>query len=383
MKKELFRFAILSIFLSLSLISFAQNKGLYLGVDVGFDTPFLSEALGKNYQIHQLAGGEDSSIVSQPFQTLAKGYNLELQAGYMFNEFFGIELKGYYFNSPEWLLSDTTKYDVSGNEIGYYRAYTSAWNIRVAPSLVFKAGNNLKLNPYAKVGLMFPIAGKAKGTRVSNDLSLVNEDLVELADYMTGSMDDKNVLFDLEAEFAGKFSLGLETSIGASYNLNDNLELFGEFNFGFLRVQQKSFTVTKADLVYENGARTDIRNILGLSGTYQYNEFVTDLNLTEKQNLINASEDLVTESTTEIFSADGTCPENTLDLYNNEGVLVNCPRINDITLIRGLDAVTDYGTTADNPNLALQRDGAYSSFGINVGVKWFLNRNQKKTELPN
>jgi len=299
------------------------NAQFYVGANVGYGVPFTSEPFGLNYD-------KSTAEIANQYGNAGEGVRFSLQPAFMFNENFGFELGAYYFTSPEIFVQDTV------NNEGFYRTFTKGWHLRLTPALVFMAGKG-NLTPYAKVGLCVPIAGAANARREANAPLLVNESFVIL-NYTNdaGEMITAD-RFDLEAQFKGQFSVGFESVAGVNYSISENLSVFGELAFTALRVRRATSEVKKATATMSNGDIYDILPLLSLGGVYQYTDFLDEVNIDEIQKAMQ-----------------------------------DAPTRTDVVLPSGapFPLVTDYGTTPEKAHKLLASDGAYSSIGINVGVRF-------------
>jgi len=289
------------------------NAQLYVSGGLGYGVPATPEPFGLNYDF----AAQD---FTNYYGNAGQGLRLNVAAGYMFNDNFGVELGAYYFTSPEILVQDTVNADK------FYRTYTKAWHLRLTPALVFMAGNG-KVTPYAKVGLCVPVAGLAKARREANDPGLVNP-------AFNIFLSEANE-FKLNAEFEGQFSLGFESVAGVKYNLSEKLSLYGEVFITALRIRRATSEVTQAVAVFPDGSELDIRPILAIGGVYQYTDFYDEINVNE----INEAK------------------ANAID---GEFLLPNGTAL----------PIDDYGSTPEKAHKLLASDGAYNAIGLNIGVRF-------------
>lgn len=326
----LFTVALMTLLLCFSNQTQAQNKGFYIGAGIGYDNPFNTDSgFGYEYnetQVDTVPFIIRGDLINKP-GTAGRGINAGLQLGYMFNEHFGIELNSYYFLTPDYIVSDSTQTNVDGST-SFYTTKSGGYQIRLAPALVVKGGDG-KFSPYAKFGIVAPIAGVVTAKRTSNDAVFVNPGLNILGLGHTETPED----FDLEAEFEGKFSLGIESSFGVNFELSDNLTLFGELNYVGLRVKRNKATVTKANVTMSDGEVIDVRPVLNIGGVQAYTEFFDEVDVGQRDL------DLQEEGQFELPG----------------GSSIGYPLL---------------GSSEDNPYPHVDSQGSYNSLGINIGIKF-------------
>lgn len=321
---------LISLFFSIFLASTTLHAQFYVGANVGYGVPFTSEPFGITYDFLQDADNNlTKQNIANNYGNAGQGFRATIQPGFMFNENFGIELGAYYYTSPEILVQDTLNGD------SFYRTLTSSWHLRLTPALLFKAGSG-NIVPYAKVGLCIPVAGSVAARREANDPLLVNSSF-GILNYENDAGDMITAdRFDLEAEFKGQFSVGFESVAGVDYKIKDNLSVYGEVAFTALRIKRATSEVKKGIATMSDGAEYNILPLLSLGGVYQFTEFSDEVDL------------LAIEEAME----------------NSATVNVPLPSGNPVPL------GTEYGTTKEKTHKILASDGAYSTIGINIGVRF-------------
>jgi len=317
------KFLLASLFFSIFLMGSQLHAQFYAGANLGYGVPFTPEPFGLTYD-------EANSTITNQYKNAGQGFRVSVQPGFMFTENFGFELGAYYFASPEILVQDTI------NGQSFYNTYTNAWHLRVTPALVFMAGDG-DITPYAKVGLCIPVAGSVTARRESNDPLLVNSQFAILNYENDGGEMITADRFDLEAEFKGQFSIGFESVAGVKYSINDNLSVFGELAFTALRIRRATSEVKKGIATMSNGEEYNMLPLLSLGGVYQYTEFADEVDLDE---ISQAMQDA--QIRTDVILPNGA----------------------------PFPLVSDYGTSADKSHKILASDGAYSTIGINLGVRF-------------
>jgi len=201
MKKNYFKMLFLIFVINLLSAPLLFAQGAYLNVNSGYSTSMSSQ---------NLSGFENSTFDSYSMKSeqinfsFGKGLNFGADFGYMFNKNLGAEIG--------------VSYLIGGNTISTRTQpnYTSEMTIsskmlRINPSLVITSGFE-KINPYAKFGL---ILGSGYVISSSN----------QEASLFSGQQSNYQSF-----KLSGGIAIGLTSSIGALYKINDKLSFFGELN---------------------------------------------------------------------------------------------------------------------------------------------------------
>jgi hypothetical protein len=208
----------------ISICLFTNNtfaQGAYVQVNTGLAFPSGAQNLDyfdfSNFESNS-SGLNYISTREQVPVSLGKGLNIGGAFGYMFNEHFGAELGlSYLIGGKSVAISSDT--DPFGN---YTDEYTfSSKMLRIIPSLVIAAGGE-KINPYAKFGMVI-----GSGTVL-----------------LENNYKSDGDVYIAKLELSGGMAMGLSSSIGALYNLSDNMSLFGELN-----MINMSYAPTKGELI--------------------------------------------------------------------------------------------------------------------------------------
>jgi hypothetical protein len=204
MKKIYYLKAVLMVF-AISLFAnnlFAQRA--YININAGYGVSMSSQNIDY-FDFYNLTVGKNSYTVEQVNVSLGKGLNFGGTFGYMFNENIGAELGISYLLGSKSKAKDEYVYD---DNTGGTTDYTlSSKMLRFIPSFVISSGFE-GINPYAKLGLVI-------GTGSI------------FFDYDDNDDGDKTIM---KMKLNGGIALGLNAAIGAIFNINDNISLFGELN---------------------------------------------------------------------------------------------------------------------------------------------------------
>lgn len=203
-------------------------QSLYVGLQGGYGFGIPGDALGTTTVITSTGDQTTTNI----YGSYGGGTNIGLNVGYMFSEHVGAELGFSYF-----LGSSVTSTDFTV-PTGSATLMAKSTQMRLAPSIIVTTGGDFAL--YGKGGLVLPVGGSTT------------------AEYR----DDTNPLLRVEQDFESKgaTSVGFQGAIGVSYNLSDNLSLFGELSAVNLRIKSASRSMTKYSV--------DGTDFLALADTY-------------------------------------------------------------------------------------------------------------------
>lgn len=164
--------------------------------------------------------------------TVGAGIKVNVTGGYMFNPFIGAEMGISYFHGDKTMIGRLRSPQVTSEENTYLRGFDVAPGIILTPN--FK-----KVNPYARMGLIVPIAG---------DLTIET-----MARQKDGGGQGTDILVVAKSEVKSKFSVGYFGAIGLNYPVSNNLSIFGEVEIKNLSIKSKSAEITE----YSTTAITD------------------------------------------------------------------------------------------------------------------------------
>ncbi len=297
--------------------AYAQYGFARLGVGYGMGAN--GDVLGVSTTLDAVYDVTDQKNI---YGSTGPGLHIGAAGGYMFNDHVGFEL------GLEYLYGSKVKVEEFTSPKGEY--YTEAYTrqFRVIPSLVVQGGGDI--SPYARFGIVLPVAGQSHGDRYADDVAIVSSLIPSLLPTATE--------FEVESTIKGKFAVGFRAAAGVSYKLSDKLDLFGEVFYTGLRVQRNTLEVTRANVNDANG-ENDVIGLLTLGGASQFIEYVDEINAAEEAAYI-------TEAGTVML----TLPDGTM-----------------------LPA-SAVGTSADTPTRALREDGNFNAFGLTIGVRATFGR---------
>lgn len=156
--------------------------------------------------------------------TVGAGVKANLTAGYMFNPYIGAELGISYFHGDKTMIGRLRSPQVTSEENTYLRGFDVAPGIVITPN--FKT-----INPYARMGLIVPIAG---------DLTIET-----MARQTNGGGPGTDVMVEAKSEVKAKFSVGYFGAVGVNYPITDNLSIFGEVEIKNLSIKSKSAEIVE------------------------------------------------------------------------------------------------------------------------------------------
>ena len=247
---------------SLSLIHaqvfYVQPGVTYLGTAT-------SEVLGPKVGNALTPGSEVNGTISGSY---GNGIGLDLGLGYMLSRNFGIDFGVSYTLGSKLLVEEATQ----GSD--YDRSYATNRRLTLSPAFVVDAGSET-LSPFARFGILVPVAGQTDGLRESNNGILVVGDLINLL-YPDGV--DK---FEAESIAKGKPTIGLTASFGLRYQLNEKISTLISIGYIGLRIHRNSYEVTRADVTLPDGSTETVLPILSLGGAYEYTEYFEEIDAQE------------------------------------------------------------------------------------------------------
>lgn len=151
--------------------------------------------------------------------TLGSGFKGTVTLGYMFNKYIGAELGFNYFAGEEKTIGKLNSPLMRSEAKAYLEG------LDVMPAIFLTPGFE-KLNPYARMGLLIPVAGK------------LHIDSQAYAPDAGGPGVDVNVQARTEVE--SRFSIGFAGAIGVAYPISPKLQIFGEVEMKSLSIKSKS-----------------------------------------------------------------------------------------------------------------------------------------------
>ncbi len=203
------------------LVATGLSAQMYVGLGFGYHLAAQNQVLGSSYN----SAGDESNI----YGSMGNGFIPALKFGYMFNDNWGFELGFSALFGAKNLVGEDMEVP-SGYTSYEEKIYAQARGYRLMPSFVFKTDAGV----YSRVGLIVPLGGK---TMVYDDVSY--------------SVAGTSGTISAERENHGFFTLGFTGALGYGYELNDQMTIFGEFEYVGLRFYGKTASITKYEV---NGA---------------------------------------------------------------------------------------------------------------------------------
>ncbi|MGC1631727.1 MAG: outer membrane beta-barrel protein [Gelidibacter sp.] len=151
--------------------------------------------------------------------TVGAGLKANLTFGYMFNPHIGVELGASYFHGDKTMIGRLRSPQAISEENTYLRG------VDVAPG-IFLTPNFKMLNPYARIGLIVPVAGKLT--------------IETMARKPNGGGAGTDLVVEGKSEVKAQFSVGYFGALGVIYPITDNLSIFGEAEIKNLSIKSKS-----------------------------------------------------------------------------------------------------------------------------------------------
>ncbi len=318
-----------------------SESGVIVRIGVGYGMPVATDILGLGIYNRDIdtdgdgtADGVDVTTANM-YGSYGGGLSASVDIGYQLNRHFGVLLGAEYLSGSEVTVEEVVNYDMAGVQAGFDRSVAYTTQVKLKPALMVSAGTK-KINPFAKVGLLIPVAGATYGTRESNDPSIVSSLITVFYPNATS--------FIAESTTRGAFGIGYEGTIGANFELNDKLAVFGEVFGQNLRIRRASYEVTRADLIMSDGSSENVTALLGLGGAYEYTEYFDEYSSEALAAHQAAAQEAYTQNPNQELEADPV-----------QGPLVD-----------------SYYGTKEYPAWETRLDGNFSNFGLKVGVKFLF-----------
>jgi len=313
-------------------------QGFYVQPGISYLSPATGEVLGPKIENSLTEGAQVSSSLVGSY---GAGLGLDLGLGYMLSRNFGIDLGVSYVLGKETLIEEFT------DGSSYDRSYATNKRLTLSPGFIVDAGSET-LSPFARFGILIPVAGQTNGFRETNNPIMVSSSIPLLFPDAES--------FRAESIAKGQFSLGLNAAFGLRYQLNEMIAISGSIGYTGLRIARQSYEIPNAALVMSDGSSLDVLALLALQNDgspddiFAYEEYVDEISVTElaeikAQGLANYSGSLPDEIVTAITLAELTGMGNSDNVY------------------------TTYGTK-ENPGMKLRQDASFSTFNISLGARF-------------
>ncbi len=232
---------IVCILTSMSYITYAQDnitiddsQKLYFRISAGysfesgkteFNNADPNELTGIMQSTDVTVNADGSSVnVKSLNGTVGAGVKANLTVGYMFNPYIGAELGVSYFHGDKTMIGRLRSPQAVSEENTYLRGFD------VAPG-IFLTPNFKTVNPYARMGVIVPVAGKLT--------------IETSARQPNGGGAGTDLMVEAKSEVTAKFSVGYFGALGVIYPITDNLSIFGEVEIKNLSIQSKSAEITE------------------------------------------------------------------------------------------------------------------------------------------
>lgn len=233
-------------------------QGFYVQPGISLLVPATSEVLGPKNGNVLTPGSEVNGVVSGSY---GSGLGLNLNLGYMLSRNFGLDLGVSYVLGSKTLVEEFTDGD------SYDRSYATNKRVTVSPAFIVDAGSET-LSPFARFGILIPVAGGTKGLRESNNPVMVSQFIPLLFPTATD--------FEAESLAKGQFTVGFTADFGLRYQVNEKMSVSGAIGYTGLRIHRNSYEVTRAELDLPEG-KTDVITLLTQGGAYVYTEYFDEV----------------------------------------------------------------------------------------------------------
>ena len=279
-----------------------ESKGkVYFGFNTGYSIPVAKTTVGSprvevGKSILEFNNQDGTYSEENPFGTRGAGFSLAGNVGYLFTNNFGIEMEFSYLRSSR--ILDASRNETNSAGRNYFTEQHSYTNMfRVSPMLVVQGNPNKKFTPYAKFGILLPLAGKTvvevdiidqTGQSAASLMPVLNEDLYN--ELVAEGFDGVPIPTEsyIKAKTAGSFSVGFTSRIGCNYNINKNWAINAELQMNMLSIKAKETEFVEFNSQVDPTALAFAETALGheVQGTYTMDDIPEILRLTVYQNEI-------------------------------------------------------------------------------------------------
>jgi len=242
-------------------VLFVDAQGFYVQPGISYLSSATSEVLGPKVDNALTPGSE---IVGTLSGSYGGGLGLDLGLGYMLSRNFGLDLGVSYVLGSQVLTEEGTQ----GSD--FDRSYATNRRLTLSPAFVVDAGSET-LSPFARFGILLPVAGQTDGLRESDNGRLVIGNVIDLL-YLDGV--DK---FEAESIAKGKPTLGFTASFGLRYQLNEKISILGSIGYTGLRIHRNTYEVTRAEITLPDGTVENVIPLLAVGNSYQYTEYFEEI----------------------------------------------------------------------------------------------------------
>lgn len=247
-------------------------QGFYVQPGISYLSPATNDVVGVTADN---ALNAEEAVNGVILGSYGSGLGLDLGLGYMFSRNFGFDLGISYVLGKETLIEEFT------DGSSYDRSYATNKRLTLSPGFIIDAGSET-LSPFARFGLLIPVAGQTDGLRTSNNPALVSSIIPALYPTATG--------FEAESIAKGQFSVGFTGAFGLRYQLNEMISICGSIGYTGLRINRNTYEVSRAELDLPEG-KEDVLALLSLGGAYPYTEYFDEVDTQELADYIATSGD--------------------------------------------------------------------------------------------
>lgn len=169
--------------------------------------------------------------------TVGAGVKFDVTGGYMFSPYVGAEIGVNYFHGDKTLIGRLNSPQAMSEENTYLRGVDIAPGIYITP-------NFSKLNPYARIGAIVPIAGKLN--------------IETMARQVNGGGQGTDIVVNAKSEVTSRFSVGYFGALGVTYPLTNKISIFGEVEIKNLSIKSKTAKIVEYRVTAESGGQSQL-----------------------------------------------------------------------------------------------------------------------------
>lgn len=227
-------------------------------------TPSVGYAIGSAEQ--KLGEVISPSATLNSYGSYGEGLNVQLRAGYFFNDTFGIDIGFSYLHGANQTVMGVHVPGLEAEAVARARAFG------FSPSVVYKFTDHL----YGRFGALLKLGGKTEA--VASKMQVFTDDEAAMLGLPSGSYSQTNYTED----YHGKLPLGFVGAFGYKHSIGGNFDLFVEAEYMGISVKRKDSEITafNTDILLPDGtiAVPDYYSLDNLPDGYtRTSEFVDEI----------------------------------------------------------------------------------------------------------
>jgi len=265
MKKIILSAALLT---AVSLSTFAQEKGFYIKPTGSYfmkvtpvEFPAINGMPARDRTV-TVTGTNTEFSETALTGSFGQGFRAGLVGGYKFTDVVGLELGINYFQSEKQDMMKQ-RYIQDGNMLTELNTYGQVTAFDVAPALVLHLPTTSDFRPYAKVGVIVPVAGYLQ---INTSLQDNTGQFAADAGIVSPPGTRTTLMIDREEKINPRPTIGFQSALGFDYKLGNRISFFSELEYRNVSVggdnkELKSYEGTASVVVNATGTVAGTRQL--------------------------------------------------------------------------------------------------------------------------